>query len=104
MKQQSIEITVGDRKLTIACPPGQESALLSAADELNIRLTKANDSTAIATPEQTLMMTALNLSNDLLTAQAQLAHERTENHSKIELLKSTIKQALTEQKNNQNNT
>jgi len=101
MSQQTLEITIADRTLKVSCPPGQESALLSAAEELNQRMAKSNTSTVITTPEQSLIMTALNLSNDLLKAQAQLARERKENKRKIELLKSTIKNALAEQKSKQ---
>ena len=44
MAQRTVEITVADRKLKVACPIGQESALLSAAAELSERLSKANNS------------------------------------------------------------
>ena len=94
MSQQKIEIILGEKTLKIACPPGEESALIYAAEELNKRLILAKNSTVITTPEQTLLMTALNLSNDLLKIKAHLAQERKENQSKIELLKSTIKNAL----------
>ena len=94
MSQQKIEIILGEKTLKIACPPGEESALNYAADELNKRLVKARNTHVITTPEQTMLMTALNLSNDLLQTKAQLLQERKENQSKIELLKSTIKNAL----------
>ena len=94
MSQQSVEIKIADRKLSVACPQGQETALSSAAGELNRRLIKANNSNAITTPEQTLLMTALNLANDLIKAQQQIERERKENQSKIELLQSTIEHAL----------
>ncbi len=95
MNQRTVEINVLERKLKIACPSGQESALLSAAEELSKRITKANGAKAIATPEQALLMTALNLANDLLKTQQQLKVEQQENQEKIALLQSTIEQALT---------
>ncbi|MBL4940424.1 MAG: cell division protein ZapA [Colwellia sp.] len=94
MTQRTVEITVIDRKLKVACPIGQESALLGAAAELSDRLTAMNNSKSIATPEQALLMTALNLTNDLLTARLQLKTEQQENKQKIVLLQSTIAQAL----------
>ena len=75
MTQRTVEINVNDRKLKVACPIGQETALLGAAEELSKRLVVANSNKSIATPEQALLMTALNLANDLLTAKQQLAAE-----------------------------
>ena len=98
MSQRTVEINIVDRKLKIACPIGQETALLSAAQELSDRLIKAGTSKVISTPEQTLVMTALNLANDLLKAQQQLKIEQEDNQQKIMLLQSTIEQALSHTK------
>jgi len=94
MAQRTVEINIVDRKLKIACPIGQETALLTAAQELSDRLTKAGASKTITTPEQTLLMTALNLANDLIKAQQKLKLEQQDNKEKIALLQSTIEQAL----------
>lgn len=94
MAQRTVEIDIVDRKLKIACPTGQETALLSAAQELTSRLATAKASKSVSTPEQTLLMVALNLANDLLQAQQKLKVERRDNQKKIELLQSTIEQAL----------
>lgn len=94
MNQRTVEIKVLDRKLKIACPTGQETALLSAAEELSKRLDKSASSKTITTPEQSLLMTALNLANDLLQVQQKLQVEQQENQEKIALLQSTIEQAL----------
>jgi len=94
MAQRTVEINIVDRKLKIACPIGQETALLSAAQELSDRLSKAGACKTISTPEQTLLMTALNLANDLLKTQQQLKVEQEENQKQITLLQSTIEQAL----------
>ncbi|MDP7591848.1 MAG: cell division protein ZapA [Litorilituus sp.] len=101
MAQRTVEITIEDRKLKVACPIGQESALLSSAAELSERLEKANSTKSIATPEQALLMTALNLTNELLKAQQQLKTEQEENKEKIALLQSTIEQALTPKQSKQ---
>ena len=94
MSQNKIEIVLGEKTLSIACPAGEESALIYAAEELNKRLLEAKNGTVITTPEQTLLMTALNLSYDLLQLKTQLTQERKENQSKIELLKSTQAECL----------
>ncbi|MBU2869421.1 cell division protein ZapA [Colwellia sp. E2M01] len=94
MSQRTVEINIVDRKLKVACPIGQETALLTAAQELSDRLKKASNSKVISTPEQSLLMTALNLANDLIKTQQQLKVEQQENQQKIALLQSTIEQAL----------
>jgi len=94
MSQRTVEINIIDRKLKVACPIGQESALLSAAAELTSRLTKANSSKSIASPEQAILMTALNLTNELLATQQKLKAEQLDNKKKIALLQSTIEQAI----------
>ncbi|PKI14330.1 cell division protein ZapA [Colwellia sp. 12G3] len=98
MSQRTVEINIVDRKLKIACPIGQETALLSAAQELSDRLSKASVNKAISSPEQTLLMTALNLANDLLKTQQQLKIEQQGNQQKITLLQSTIEQAISHTK------
>lgn len=96
MRQNSVEITVAERKLKVACPQGQESALLFAAAEVNQRLDKINKSnnTAITSPEQSLLMAALNLANELAMVKKQIEQERKENESKIKLLQASFEHAL----------
>ena len=94
MAQRTVEINVVDRKLKVACPVGQESALLAAAEELTMRLDKANSCKSISTPEQAMLMTALNLTNELLTLKKKLETEQKENKRKIALLQSTFQQAI----------
>jgi cell division protein ZapA len=97
MSQHSVTVEVANRRLKISCPAGQESSLLLAAKELNQRLLNDSKSYSIKTPEQSLVMTALNLSNDLLAARRELEQERAAMQSKIDLLQMTIKQAVTSQ-------
>jgi cell division protein ZapA len=94
MSQHSVTIEVANRRLKISCPAGQESSLLLAAEELNKRLLKDSKTCSIKTPEQSLVMTALNLSNDLLVSRKELAQERAAMQGKIDLLQATIKQAV----------
>jgi cell division protein ZapA len=95
MSPSTLTINVANKSLKIACPVGEESALLAAAQELNLRFTKANDKTcANSSLEQSMLMTALNLSYDLLKAQEAAEKEKLVLESKIELLQSTIEQAF----------
>ncbi len=95
MSHRTVEINIIDRKLKVSCPIGKESALLSAAAELSERLKNANSSKSIASPDQALLMTALNLTNELLASEQKLKTEQQENKRRIALLQSTIEQAIT---------
>jgi cell division protein ZapA len=95
MSQHHVTIEIANRRLKVTCPKGQETALLLAADEVNKRIIKdEKKSAATKTPEQVMLMTALNLANDLLNNQQLLITERQSMQSKIDLLQATIEQAL----------
>jgi len=96
MSQHNVTIEVANRRLKVACPKGQESALLLAADEVNQRINKDSkkSSSSTRTPEQMMLMTALNLANDLLASQKTFEQERIAMQSQIDLLQATIEQAV----------
>lgn len=95
MSQHSVTIEIANRRMKIACPKGQESALLQAAHEVNERLELVQQqSSTTKTPEQSMLMTALNLANDLLKSQQQQAQEKIAMQNQIDLLQSTIQKAV----------
>ena len=95
MSQHHVTIEIANRRLKVTCPKGQETALLLAAEEVNNRLVNDNKkSNSTKTPEQMMLMTALNLADDLLSNQRILAQEREAMQSKIDLLQATIEQAV----------
>jgi len=95
MSPNTVTINVANKSLKIACPAGEESALLAAAQELTLRFNKINDKTAASSSsEQSMIMAALNLSYDLLHEKEAAEKEKLALLSKIELLKSTIEQAF----------
>ncbi|OKY26330.1 MULTISPECIES: cell division protein ZapA [Thalassotalea] len=95
MSQHNVTIEVAGRRLKIACPQGQESALLQAANELNSRL-EADKSKVkvIKNAEQAMLMASLNLANDYLEQQQAFKAEKQQLESKIDLLQQTIEQAV----------
>jgi len=95
MSQHNVTIEVANRRFKIACPKGQESALLKAAGEVNKRVIENSIKTQTTkTAEQAMLMTALNLSHDYLVQQQKFERERQELQSKIDLLQQTIEQAV----------
>jgi len=95
MSQHTVTINVANKSFKIACPVGEESALLAAAQELNARFNTINDKTAAtSSSEQSMMMAALNLSYDLLQAKESAEKEKAALESKVALLQETIEQAF----------
>lgn len=95
MSQHTVAINVANKSFKIACPVGEESALLAAAHELNIRFNKVSEKAGTSSSsEQSMLMAALNLSYDLLQAKESAEQEKLALQSKIDLLKSTIEQAF----------
>ncbi len=97
MGKSAVNICINGRKLKVACPSGDESALIAASTELDNRLSTMLSKGNFESSEQALLMTALNLSNDLLALQKEVQVEKVNNESKIALLQSTIEQALNDQ-------
>ena len=97
MGKSAVNIAINGRKLKVGCPSGEESALIAAAKELDERLALLLNKGKCASPEQALLMTALNLSNDLLKLKQEIKQEKTNTESKIALLQSTIEHALSDQ-------
>ena len=99
MSKHNVTIEVANRRLTITCPKGQESALLQSASEVNKRLDQTQKKTKSArTPEQNILMTALNLANDLFESEQKAKQQLKEMQNKINLLQQTIEQAVNAKK------
>lgn len=96
MGKSAVNISINGRKLKVGCPSGDESALIAASTELDNRLNTMLSKGNFESSEQALLMTALNLSNDLLALKKQIQQEKENNESKIALLQSTIEHALSD--------
>lgn len=95
MSQNTLTINVAKKSLKIACPIGEESALLAAAHDLSTRYKDTDSKSQLnSSTEQTMLITALNLAHDLKKEQYAFEKEKLTLQSKIELLQSTIKDAL----------
>ena len=65
---QPINISILDKDYKIACPPGEQSALLESARFLDSKMREVRDSGKIMGSERIAVITALNIANDLLRA------------------------------------
>ena len=63
---QPINISILDKDYKVACPPGEQSALLESARFLDSKMREIRDSGTILGSERIAVITALNMANDLL--------------------------------------
>ena len=63
---QPINISILDKDYKVACPPGEQSALLESAKYLDSKMREVRDSGNIMGSERIAVITALNMANDLL--------------------------------------
>ena len=63
---QPINISILDKDYKVACPPGEQSALLESAKFLDNKMREVRDSGNIMGSERIAVITALNMANDLL--------------------------------------
>ena len=63
---QPINISILDKDYKVACPPGEQSALLESARFLDSKMREIRDSGTIMGSERIAVITALNMANDLL--------------------------------------
>ena len=68
-----INISILDKEYKIACPSGEQSALLASAEYLDRKMREVRDSGSIIGSERIAVITALNIAHDLLNS----SHPRT---------------------------
>ena len=67
-KALPINVTILDKEYKIACPPGEQSALLASAEYLDNKMREVRDSGSIIGSERIAVITALNIAHELLHA------------------------------------
>lgn len=66
-----VTITILGKELMVACPDDERAALVAAARELDRRMREVQDGGKVIGNERVAVMTALNLSNELLQVRDQ---------------------------------
>ena len=65
---QPINISILDKEYKVACPPGEQSALLESAKFLDTKMREMRDGGTIIGSERIAVITALNMANELLNS------------------------------------
>ncbi len=91
---QPISVSILDKEYKIACPTGEQPALLASAKYLDSKMREVRDSGNIIGSERVAVITALNITNDLL-ASSQIDKEISQDLTpRLKNLESKISQVL----------
>jgi|GEM_PF-1837949 len=91
---QKLEITLLEKTMTVGCPQGQATALLESADVLNQKMAEIQQKSPTTSLLNIALMSALNLSGELLIAKQAQETLSNELSTRLETLTHTIEQAL----------
>ena len=68
---QPINISILDKDYKVACPVGEQAALIESAKYLDSKMREVRDSGSIIGAERIAVITALNMANELLNASSE---------------------------------
>jgi cell division protein ZapA len=91
---QPISIIILDKEYKVACPVGEQTALLASAKYLNDKMREVRDSGSILGSERIAVITALNIANDYLSSQAAKNDISEDLSPRLKSLEAKISQTL----------
>ncbi len=91
-----VTITILGKELMVACPDDERAALVAAARELDRRMREVQDGGKVIGNERVAVMTALNLSNELLQVRDQTGGMPKGLERRLQALTDKIEAALHE--------
>jgi cell division protein ZapA len=94
---EPISVDILDREYQFACEPGEREALRAAAVFLDERMREIKNAGRLMALERIAVMTALNLSDELLRLKKVEKHRQENVDSRIRLLVNELDDALGEQ-------
>jgi len=96
-QSEPISVSILDREYQFACQPDERKALKDAAIFLDERMRSIKGAGRLMSLERIAVMTALNLSDELLKSQQNEKHRQQTVDSRIRMLADELDDALGEQ-------
>ena len=96
---RSLDVTIMGREFRVACPEGEEDALLEAVDYLDRKMNDIRQGGKIIGTEKIAVMAALNIAHELLSSRLPGGFDIGEYKRRMGSMQSRIEQALSEQDN-----
>ena len=83
LSTKTLSVTIMQKEFQIACPEGEEDALRRAAHHLNEQMEAIRAGGKVVGLDRVAIMTALNMSNDLLNGQSKV--QTSQDYSKLRI-------------------
>lgn len=96
---RSLDVSIMGREFRVACPEGEEDALLEAVDYLDRKMNDIRQGGKIVGTEKIAVMAALNITHELLSSRLPGGFDIGEYKRRMGSMQSRIEQALSEQDN-----
>lgn len=94
---RSLDVSIMGREFRIACPEGEEQALLDAVAYLDRKMNDIRDTGKIVGTERIAIMAALNITHELLSARLPGGFDIGEFKRRMGLMQAQVEQAMSEQ-------
>ena len=94
---RSLDVNIMGREFRVACPEGEEQALLDAVDYLDKKMNVIREGGKIVGVEKIAIMAALNISHELLSARLPGGFDIGEFKRRMGSMQAQIEQAMSEQ-------
>lgn len=91
---QPINISILDKDYKVACPVGEQAALIESAKYLDSKMREVRDSGSIIGSERIAVITALNMANELLHASSEKIDVESAITPRLKSLESKITRVL----------
>lgn len=97
MSKNTLDVTILDRELRVACPEDERQALLDAVAYLNKKMNEIRDAGKIVNVERIAIMAALNIAHELLSTKVGRGVDLADLTRRMGSMQTAIDQALAEQ-------
>ncbi len=97
MSKNTLDVTILDRELRIACPEEERQGLLDAVAYLNRKMTEIRDAGKTTNVERIAIMAALNIAHELLSMKVGKGVDLGDLARRMNSMQTAIDQALAEQ-------
>ncbi len=91
---QPINISILDKDYKVACPAGEQAALIESAKYLDAKMREVRDSGSIIGSERIAVITALNMAHELLNANSEKIEVDSAITPRLKNLESKISKVL----------
>lgn len=94
---KSLNVSIMGREFRIACPAGEEQALLAAVNYLDKKMSEIHESGKVVGAERIAVMAALNIAHELLSSRLPNGFDIEGFKRRIENMQADVEQTLSEQ-------